>query len=953
MGRFGLGLRSGAATLALIIGSAAAAQSTLPPPDAAETPASAGEPTSGGEIVVTGSRIRRDPLSQDQPITFVGQEDIAKTGLNSVNDVLQRLPSAGGGLNSKFNNSGNFGNPPDGGGVGAGAAEIDLRYLGSKRTLVLVDGLRFVNATSASGVPGSVDLNAIPESMIERVEILQDGASAIYGSDAIAGVVNIITKKSQKGFHASAQLGGYDEGDGFSQNYQLSWGNGDGPTQIVVGGNFVKQDPISSGDRDISLFPSPFASACDSSCSSGTPNGRFIVLPSVDAREDMTLIAALPPGVTPTPADFRAWAGNSDRFNFAPFNFILTPLKRYGGFVNVKQEFGANLNLSGKLVYNRRESKNQAAPLPLFIGPDAGNGNLLDRISIDATNPFNPFGQTLESGFNLDGTPSGSPANYVFIGRRVVEGGPRRYNQKVDTWYGTATLDGKFDLLGNNWFWDINGIYGRNKAKQAAFGNVNAANVAQALGPVASCTGACVPLNVFGGAGSITPAMLDFISFVQNDSSKQKLWGASANISGGLLELPGGTLGLAIGYEHRDYFGRFDPDPIVAAGLGSDIPAQPTRGGYNVDEVYAELNAPLLSNQPFADLLELNGAVRFSDYSRSGSTTTFKGGVNWKPIADLRLRGSYSEGFRAPTIGELFGTPSRFDQELLDPCAAAQNPTGQIATNCATLGVPVGLVQTNPQISVVTSGNEDLEPETSKGWNVGAVYSPSFIPRFSIEANYYNIKIKNAIFSDAADKLARCVATLDTIACAAVTRSALTGNITQISGVLDNVNGINTEGLDVNVAYRTDETSVGRFGFTFNNTFLFNYDIIIPTADGSAKISREGTEQGSPDQAFPKHKAVGIIDWEGKAVGLSLTGRYIKSVRESQNGNKLNSRLYTDVQLRFNAPSFADRFGFALGVNNLFDKDPPGCISCGLNNFDPGTYDVPGRYLYARATVKM
>ncbi|MGH6705632.1 MAG: TonB-dependent receptor plug domain-containing protein, partial [Sphingomicrobium sp.] len=316
MGRFGLGLRSGAATLALIIGSAAAAQSTLPPPDAAETPATASEPTSGGEIVVTGSRIRRDPLSQDAPIVFVGQEDIAKTGLNSINDVLQRLPSAGGGLNSKFNNSGNFGNPPDGGGVGAGAAEIDLRYLGSKRTLVLVDGLRFVNATSASGVPGSVDLNAIPESMIERVEILQDGASAIYGSDAIAGVVNIITKRSQKGFHASAQLGGYDEGDGFSQNYQLSWGNGEGPTQIVVGGNFVKQDPISSGDRDISLFPAPFATSCEAGgCSSGTPNGRFIVFPSVDAREDLTLIAALPPGVTPTPADFRAFAGAADRFN--------------------------------------------------------------------------------------------------------------------------------------------------------------------------------------------------------------------------------------------------------------------------------------------------------------------------------------------------------------------------------------------------------------------------------------------------------------------------------------------------------------------------------------------------------------------------------------------------------------------------------------------------------------
>ena len=181
--------RAGVSLGAMMLSATAAAQDAIPPAEAAQNPATAAAevPASGDAIIVTGSRIRRDPLNQDSPVTFVDQSDIAKTGLNSINDVLQRLPSAGGGLNGKFNNSGNFGNPPDGGGVGAGAAEIDLRYLGSKRTLVLVDGLRFVNAASASGVPGSVDLNAIPESMIERVEVLQDGASAIYGSDAIAG----------------------------------------------------------------------------------------------------------------------------------------------------------------------------------------------------------------------------------------------------------------------------------------------------------------------------------------------------------------------------------------------------------------------------------------------------------------------------------------------------------------------------------------------------------------------------------------------------------------------------------------------------------------------------------------------------------------------------------------------------------------------------------------------
>src|SRR3954468_4185326 len=221
--------------------SAAQAQSVQPPADVVTQPAgpSTQAPSSQADIVITGSRIRRSPLDLDAPRVFIDQSDIAKTGLNSVNDVLQRLPSSGGGLNSKFNNSGNLGNPPDGGGVGAGSAEIDLRYLGSKRTLVLVDGLRYVNGASASGVPGSTDLNSIPDAAIERIEVLQDGASAIYGSDAIAGVVNIITKKRQAGLIASAQAGVFGQGDGGTQNLQLSWGNGsDGRFSFVAGGNY-------------------------------------------------------------------------------------------------------------------------------------------------------------------------------------------------------------------------------------------------------------------------------------------------------------------------------------------------------------------------------------------------------------------------------------------------------------------------------------------------------------------------------------------------------------------------------------------------------------------------------------------------------------------------------------------------------------------------------------------
>ena len=963
MGRFGLGLRSGAATLALIMGSAAAAQSTLPPPDAPQTPATASEPAPGGEIVVTGSRIRRDPLSQDSPIVFVDEADIAKTGLNSVNDVLQRLPSSGGGINSKFNNSGNLGNPPDGGGVGAGSAEVDLRYLGSRRVLVLVDGLRYVNGASASGVPGSTDLNSIPDSMIERIEVLQDGASSIYGSDAIAGVVNIITKKRQKGINASAQLGGYDKGDGFTQNYQLSWGNGDGPTQIVVGGNFVKQNGVRSKDRAISAFPGPYATSClEAGCSGTTLLGRFrffgAASDSVDdpttplVNEDIsdeTLVGVLPIGVAPVyPDDFRDFTA-ADTFNFAPFNFIQTPLKRFGVFGNFRQELGDNLNFSAKAIWNKRKSRNQAAPIPILIGQGAGNLNILDTIDIDVSNPYNPFDFTLDE------------SNFVVIRRRMAEFGPRRFDQTVKTAYGVATLDGDFDIGGRNWYWDVNASYGRNKANQVMHGNINSDNLRIALGPVDVCaaTAGCVPFNIFGGAGTITQDMIDFVGFTQRDSSKQTSLDFTANLSGSLMELPGGPLGVAVGLEYRKQKGRFDPDPVVAAGFSSDIPAQPTKGSFNVKEAYAEINAPLLANRPFADLLELTGAVRFSDYSTSGSTTTFKAGANWKPIPDLRLRANWAEGFRAPSIGELFGTFSRFDSAFDDPCSAnselGRNITNDatVLANCTAQGGLGATTLPNDQLSVITGGNEDLKPETSKSLVLGGVYSPSFIPRLSFEVNWYRIKIDDAIQAFPAQlTVTNCVYNNDPTACDRITRS-VSGDIVGIDSQLANIAGIRTKGIDANIAYRTDQTRLGRFGFTWNNTFLRNFDILLPTADGVQRISREGTEVGSPSQAFPKWKSIGIVDWDLKNFGATVTGRYIKSVRETNADNRIKSIFYTDLQLRFTSPDFADNFGFALGVNNLFNVKAPGCFGCDVNGFDPTTYDVPGRYLYARATVKM
>ena len=943
-------LRSGCASMALLAAMAAApAQGQTPIPDEPIRTDAEGNVVDREEaIVITGSRIRRDPLDLDAPITFVDQEDMARTGLNSVNDVLQRLPSSGGGLNSKFNNSGNLGNPPDGGGVGAGAAEIDLRYLGSRRVLVLVDGLRYVLGASASGVPGSTDLNSIPESAIERIEVLQDGASAIYGSDAIAGVVNIITKRSQAGVQASAQLGIYDRGDGFTQNYQISWGNGsDGPLQLVVGGNYVRQDPVGTSARGLSLFPEPYTTACQATCSSFTPNGRY--LGSAFVSGNATLIAPVI-GRSATPADFRTFVSPADRFNFGPFNYLQIPLERMGVFGNLRYELSESVNFSLRTLFNRRESRNQAAPLPFGIGPASGLTPVLGDIVVSATNPFNPFGVDL----------GGANGNVDAIFRRFLEGGPRRFHQTVDTYYGVASLDGDFDMGESSWYWDVNASYGRNKAEQTMFGNINSSLLRQALGPISGCTSPCVPFNLFGGFGSITPAMIDFVTFEQNDSSEQDQLDLTANLSGNLFDLPGGPLGLAVGVEYRDLNGRFDPDPVVAAGFSSDIPAQPTRGGYDVKEAYAELNAPILADLPFIELLELSGAVRFSDYSTSGSTTTFRGGVNWKPIEDLRLRASYAEGFRAPSIGELFGTQSRFDEVLDDPCSSHSSNLAprrfandaEVRAACIAAGVPANgsYQQANAQISVSTGGNEALLPETSESWVAGGVYSPSWLPGLSLEANWYRIRLEGAIQAvPRSTTVLNCLLTADPATCALVTRVG--GALTEVEGFLQNIAAIRTSGIDVNLAYRGVETGLGRLGFTWNNTYLLNFDVIVPGPAGPELLSREGTQVGSPAQAFPRFKSIGVIDLEGENYGVSLTGRYVSKLREA-GGNVMGSVFYTDVQVRLLSGD-DNPFGFAVGVNNIFGVRTPGCVTCESNNFAQSVHDIPGRYFYVRANFRM
>ena len=929
------------------------------------------------EVVVTGSRIRRNPLDEAAPILEISRADIDRSGLTSLGDYLQRLSSSGGALNSKFNSSGNFGFPPDGGGIGAGEAQIDLRFLGAKRTLVLVDGVRWVNGTSASGVSSSTDLNTIPIGIIERVEVLEDGASSVYGSDAISGVVNIITKKDFDGFEITAYGGGYDDGDGKTQEFNVSFGAIGDRSSAFVNIGFTDQEPIFARDRAQSSTPIPFTTTGQGG-SSGTPQGRFFF---TDVNTGTDVDCALNDGVVGTPTynpaspcvgdDYHPWQEPADRFNFAQFNMVLTPSERTNVYGQAQHEITDNVRVYVKTLFNNRKSTNQVAPEPLFIGPEAGNGNLLDTISVDVTNPFNPFGFTIDAA-----------TNSFFMGRRPLEGGNRVFKQNVDTWYIAGGVIGEFEAAGRTFYWDVNVAKSQNRADQIKTGGYNSAHLKQALGPVALCVAPCVPFNFFGGQGSgggtITQDMLDWVGWVQKDVSEQELTDFTANITGDLFELPGGTVAFAAGLESREQKGFFQPDSFIIAGESAGVTSSPTNGKFDVDEFYAEFDIPLLSGVTLADELSVNLAIRTSDYSTFGNETTSKFGLSYRPVSNWLIRASVAEGLRAPGIGELFGSSARFDQTLNDPCSdfngtVVGSTPADAATiaNCVALGVPAdgSYTQFNPQISVTTGGNPNLAPEESDSTMIGLVYNANWtdnvgwIEDFGFEFTYYEHELELAVQAlDAEVQLGGCVATLDPTLCNGITRTA-GGVINGFANQLTNIGGIDTSGFDVKINYLSPETSIGQFQVTWMATQLDEYTQIVPTSTGFVDINLEGTETGDPEQAYPELKWNLMAELFQTSWSVSANLRFIDEVTEqcaglgglglcSDEANELNdidSTFYMDLQGSWRPTALDNRLSLTLGINNVTDEDPPPCFSCALNGFDATTYDVPGIFTYVRA----
>jgi iron complex outermembrane receptor protein len=655
-----------------------------------------------------------------------------------------------------------------------------------------------------------------------------------------------------------------------------------------------------------------------------------------------------------------------------------------GAYSSLTYKLLPDVNIRGTAAFTNRQSVNQAGPEPIAIGPGAGNGNRLDTMKIDATNPYNPFGYTLDPATNL-----------MLITRRPVEAGPRHFEQNVNTFYVSGGLDGHFDAGSQRIRWDATIAYGDNHADQRRNNSFNSLKLQEALGPAylgsdgkyhcgtAANPGdpSCVPFNFFGGLGpsgkgTITPEMLAFTTFTEHDVSDQTLVDAVGNVTSNLIQLPAGWLAAAAGVEHRRLAGYYEPDAIVAAGDGADVPSKPTSGAYSVTEGYAEVRAPLVLGKPGAQLLDVNAAGRISKYSFLDAELTGKVGARYKPTTDLLFRGSYSRGFRAPSIGELFGSKARFDATMNDPCSNLDKVTDDVRQRCIGLGVPAdgSYTQANPQISVTTGGNRALQPETSNSFNISAAYSPAalqnraWIDNLDFEAAYWDIRLDGAISAvDAQYQINRCVLGRVDSFCDGISRNS-TGAIFSFSNALQNLGGINVRGLDLTINYRMPRQDWGRLRALSNSSLLLAYDQISPSTTGFDTVHLVGQVFGTPERAYPRFKSNLALGWQYKGLDATLTTRYIHSLKEPCVGlaaypttcsnfrsddtlsfNRLGIRVYNDVQVTW-SPDFDHGLSVTAGVNNLLNRDPPACFSCSLNGFNGQTYDVPGVFGYLSAS---
>ena len=896
------------------------------------------------EVVVTGSKIKSADLYSFAPVSEVTAEDIAISGKASIGEILAELPSQGSGLSRTFNNG------------GEGSVRIDMRNLGSSRTLVLVDGKRWVNA--GRGANSSVDLNSIPTALVERVEILRDGASAVYGSDAIAGVINIITKDVYNGADVSVQTGEYFDGGGGGDVLSYSFGGSSGATSFIGGFSVVNLNFLSNADR------TETAARPANGGSLGTPQGAFAYSGLVSDADGDCGIFTVVDGAAGTNAasDFRCWTSPDDRFNYNPYNYVEVPSERSNVFAKMTTDLATGQTLGMMFTYQKRDSNQLLAPTPLFYGFGSFGGS--EGIGINQ--PYNPFGVEFcdlsgrSQAYSDCSAATDADGNAItttngFFGRRFLEGGNRDFVDALETYRGMVTLDGSAMGFDYSAFLST----ATNNATLTTAGLLDTAAVKRALasdcGPDGNGT-AC--LNIFGGqgtdtvylgdglwsgSGSITPAMVDAITFQGKDTGGNDMTNYGVDFTGDLFVNPQGfDVPVAFGYEHREENGFNNPDAFIAKGLSSGNADQPVSGGFEVDELYAEAVYQVHS------MLAFTAATRFSDYSTFGDTTNSKVAMLLSPMEGLNFRASFAEGFRAPSIGALYSGNSDSYPTLQDPCDVNSanftgNADGTQTGQCLADGVPTNFTQPNDQIRITVGGNPDVQPEVSESFNVGMTYQSPM--GWNIFADYYDVEVDELIGSIGAQLILNgCYTGTDPDYCNLIDRQT-GGFVSDLRNTANNVGNLVTSGVEVGGSYDFS-TAYGDFAVSTEARMLDNYDVTLANGD---VVYNAGYVLGGPRDNYVDFKMNTAVQWSMGNMFASVTFTHYGEGNGVANNaptlpfggtelvkeeiRKIDAITYVDVQYGMYLPEYDATL--RVGLDNLFDEDPTFFPETFANDFDP------------------
>ena len=929
-----------AVVLALVAGAAGSTASAF-----AQEASSA--PTNLDRIEVTGSRIRQVDVETAQPVVTISRQDIQNQGFSTVADILQNLSAAG---SPSFSRASPLTSNQE-----AGGQYIDLRNLGAQRTLVLVNGKRL-----GISPDGFQDVSTIPTVMVERIEVLKDGASSIYGSDAMAGVINIITRKNFEGAEANAYFGQYGQGDGQKESYDFLVGFSGERGSVTIGAEYHKEEEVWAKDRWFSDDSYPGYPEYSTTVVGQWGNWRAGSSgPWYAPNRGGDALGA--DAFHPQNAD--DVSKSSDQMH------LLTPLERRSLFVNANYDLTDNIRFVSDISYTKRESNRQIAGYPLqstSVGAP-----------MSADSYFNPTG-------------GASDVNWRRRGWEV----PRTTDTTLTTWRFTAALEGAFEIGDRFFNWDAGYLYNENDTTIINNGNFYIPAVRNAVGPSRvnaqgqlecynASTGAaisgCVPWNPFAGFGTGAvanslddEAVRNYLFREEHATGNTKTHNYFANLAGSIVALPAGDLGFALGYEYRKEEGGFNPDAIAQSGDSTNLASGPTYGSYSVDEFYLELNVPILAELPFAKELTLDVATRYSDFNTFGDTTNNKFGLKWRPIDDLLVRATYAEGFRAPTIGDLYGGASQtFTTGFADPCDSVYGVARGSARCLQDVPadyrqlqqgfVPTTSVAAQTPVPFTSGSNPNLQPEKSESKSVGFVYSPSYVRGLTVGVDWWSIRIDDTIISDSPNQILRdCYVNLIDSRCSQFTRDPSLGNI--VGDLLygnRNAGYTETEGFDFDINYALD-TDFGRLTAKWATTYVSKYE---------TKSTNEADTVPSQNNGFEDYFRVRSnlnLGWSLEDWSVNWSLRYYSGTKEdcyfddrctlpdyqapdTQGNvtpmNRVGGTTFHDAQVSWSAPWNAR---IAIGANNVFNKQGPVMFSAPASNFSYyGGYDI-GRFLYLK-----